>query len=154
MNLRRLFLCLSLSFLMAAGVGCSRRTPAEPQTLDAEEPAAILPKLDPDPADAIKPLDSGFGIVICDPVVAPGGGTYAPEFGVGCGRWLQLVVGGHGELGKTPLWSSCDTAAAEFASHRQYLQLTSEQAPALRRIVGVTHAATGTLSGDEKNCTL
>lgn len=151
---------LALILPLAIGSGCSRRAPAEPQTLAADEPAVIspmpdsLPKLNPDPADAIKPLDSGPGIVICDPVVTRGAGSSSPEFGAGCGRWLQLIVGGHGELGKTPQWSSCDAAVAEFPTHNQYLQLTPEQVPALHRIVGVTHAATGNVSGDEKNCTL
>ena len=91
------------------------------------------------------------GIVICEPV-APATDAALAHFGAGCGRWLFLTVGGHAEIGQTPLWSEVDRARAEMG--RTDLRLALPDAALLATKLGVTHAAIGSISGDAQHCTL
>src|SRR5258706_13658632 len=50
--------------------------------------------------DDLGPVASGTGAVILEPV-ASGLDPESMRLTAGCSRWLQFVVGGHGELGKT-----------------------------------------------------
>ena len=97
-------------------------------------------------------MDSGPGVVICEPVSGTGVDKATANFGAGCGRWLQFVVGGQGELGKTPIWEGLDRARRELG--RSDFRLSPAAVPRLRTILGATHAATGTLVGSAGNCTL
>lgn len=90
------------------------------------------------------PLQSGPGIVVCEPVTAPAD-PGAAGFGAGCALWLQLTVGGQPQLGKTPRWESLSRARTELG--RPDLQLSAAEAPNLAPILGVTHAVIGTLRG-------
>ena len=62
-----------------------------------------------EPLGTVRAAASGPGVVVAEPVARQADGT-ARDFGAGCGRWLQFVLSGHGELGKTPLWSDLDRA--------------------------------------------
>src|SRR5437879_1422790 len=64
-----------------------------------------------------------YGVVICEPVPAAGAEALG-DFGAGCARWLHFVVGGHGELGKTPTWSAADRARMELKLNR--LRITED----------------------------
>lgn len=98
------------------------------------------------------PIASGPGVVICEPVSAPGVSEETADFASGCSRWLQFVVGGQGQLGKTPLWASLNQARQELG--RRDLRLKPADTPRLATILGITHAATGTVSGGKERCTL
>lgn len=103
------------------------------------------------PLEKLKPVSSGSGIVVCEPV-AQGADEATAAFGAGCGRWLQLVVGGQPELGKTPLWAAMDRARREL--ERQDLRLTLEDAAKLAALTGATHVAVGEVRGPASACTL
>lgn len=97
------------------------------------------------------PTKSGPGIVVCEPVTASSDTTLT-HFGGGCAEWLQVAVGGQPQFGQTPLWDSLDRARVEMG--RPDLMLSPRQALALAPILGVTHAAVGTLRGAEPHLTL
>lgn len=96
-------------------------------------------------------VESGPGVLVCEPV-AKGAKAESVAFGAGCARWLHLVVGGHGEFGKTPLWSSLYHTQQELG--RKDLRLAPEDGARLRESLGVTHAAFGVIEGDASRCTL
>lgn len=100
---------------------------------------------------ALTPFDDGFGPVICEPAAQNADDTTA-AFGAGCGRWLQMVVGGQGELGRTPSWS--DIAKARWEMRWPNLRLDANQAQDLARATGATHVAIGHIEGGTANCTL
>src|SRR5262249_53211729 len=66
------------------------------------------------------------------------------QFGAGCSRWLQFVVGGHGELGKTPSWLSIDEFRHELG--RENLQLDANQARLAAISLGATHFVTSRMT--------
>lgn len=104
-----------------------------------------------EPLGKVRAAASGPGVVVAEPVARPADGT-ARDFGVGCGRWLQFVLSGHGELGKTPLWSDIDRARRELGKHD--LQLNRAEALKLASMVGATHVAIGEIQGSSSRCTL
>jgi tetratricopeptide (TPR) repeat protein len=97
------------------------------------------------------PTSSGPGIVICEPVVSPANPDVS-NFGTGCALWLQVVVGGQPQFGKTPLWGELDRAHTELK--QRDLQLSPAEALDLAPILGVTHVAVGTLRGAEPHLIL
>jgi len=86
----------------------------------------------------------GFGIVVCEPVVAPGSAPLT-AFGAGCARWLQFNIGGLGALGGTPLWTSVDRAEHELG--RQDLRLTLVEALRVADMTGTTYVGIGEITG-------
>jgi len=100
---------------------------------------------------SLEQLNSGPGVLVCEPVAKLSGPETA-AFGAGCARWLHLVVGGHGEFGKTPLWSALYHTQLELG--RKDIRLTPANAAQLRASLGVTHAAFGEIQGDTTRCTL
>lgn len=150
--------CRSLPALMAlavvgvlppAGLGAPKAKPkpkAPTRSTPAKrKPAAAKPKQPENPVvAALKQVESGPGVLVCEPVVTAEGRDL-PAFARGCGRWLHLVVGGQGELGRTPLWKSVDHARRELV--RDNLQLSLDEAVKLRRSLGITHVALGELTG-------
>jgi tetratricopeptide (TPR) repeat protein len=100
---------------------------------------------------ALTQVNSGPGVLVCEPV-GKLAGAETTAFGAGCARWLHLVVGGHGELGKTPLWSSLYHTQLELG--RKDLRLTVTDGARLRQSLGITHAAFGEIQGDAARCTL
>ena len=100
----------------------------------------------------LAPISSGAGVVICEPIAAPGLDEETAAFGAGCSRWLQFVIGGQPELGKTPLWNSLNRASRELG--RADLRLKPADAPRLKTMLGATHAATGSISGNAEQCLL
>ncbi len=107
-------------------------------------------------------VQSGRGIVICEPVVANGtprlgsskaqSSTRLMDFGAGCARWLQLQAGGQGELGRTPSWG----LIADIQNELKYpsLRLQPAQAFALAPQTSATHVAVGTLQAAGERSTL
>ena len=125
-----------------------RPAPASPLAFSPAQKArlAVIAAATPPP-----PAPSGPacpGLVVCDPVAA---GDLA-AFGVGCGRWLHLMVGGQPALGRTPLLGSLLRARLEMG--RTDLCLTPAQARALTAMLGITHVATGELHGTPADCVL
>ena len=98
----------------------------------------------------LTPIKSGPGILVCEPMAVSSDAS-TTDFGAGCARWLHLTVGGHGELGKTPLWSAVDNARREMSEAN--LRLSPAQAAKLGRKLGVTHVATGEIKGNAARCT-
>lgn len=96
-----------------------------------------------------QPDRGGLGVVICEPVTA---NSLSRSFGAGCAVWLQVVVGGQPQFGKTPLWGSLDRVRREL--RRTDLQLSPAEVLSLAPILGVTHAVVGTLQDAEPNLTL
>jgi tetratricopeptide (TPR) repeat protein len=103
------------------------------------------------PAEQLSPVGSGAGLVVSEPVATQADATTA-DFGAGCGRWLHLTVSGQPALGRTPLWSSWERAKTELG--QSDLRLTLPDAERLASILGVTHVATGQISGGAGRCTL
>lgn len=101
--------------------------------------------------NASKSSASRRGIVICEPAVSRVDADTA-DFGAGCARWLQFEVGGLGELGRTPQWPSLERIRDELG--RSDLRVSRQEAPKLAQILGVTHAAIGTISGSPMQSTL
>jgi len=99
----------------------------------------------------LKPIPSGPGIQICEPV-APEGSAALADFGSGCGLWLQWSMGFHPELGQTPRWETAIRAQKEL--HVPRLQLTLAQGSRLVPILGVTHIAVGKITGAPAKCVL
>lgn len=161
MMLRRL---LAFLFLTLVCGGCALRQVQVPQ--DAAPPAptavpetsaqiALREKLRAAPwigRDNAAPTASGLGLVVCEPVAAPGTDKVTADLGAGGAAWLHLFTAGQGAFGKTPLWSALDRARFEMA--RPDLRLTLADAAPLSAILGVTHIAIGTIEGDGKKATL
>lgn len=90
------------------------------------------------------------GLVVAEPQVAS---KAAPDlaalgdFGDGCGRWLHLNAAGQAELGGTPLWGAVDDARRTLK--RRDARFSAQNLAPLARILGVSHIATGTLTGRE-----
>src|SRR5205807_7128770 len=94
----------------------------KPMTREDAKPDAELPNpADYPPVEALTPVESGPGLAVCQPVLIKGGPD-AGDLGDGCARWLQLVAGGHGELGKTPLWTPMDPAYRRLGAIRLNLE--------------------------------
>jgi tetratricopeptide (TPR) repeat protein len=126
--------------------------------LRAPAPNAQRPMADPGGDSWITrltPVESGRGILICEPVAQDTDPATA-NFGAGCGRWLHLMVGGHGELGKTPLWADAETTRGELG--RTDLRLGR---PDLDRLAGrlslsqgISHVALGEIQCRDGRYTL
>lgn len=106
------------------------------------------------PIANLRPVESGPGLVVCDPVAAPSvqSNGRLDNFGIACGRWLHLVTAGQQQFGRTPSWGSLSRAIAELG--RSDLGLDSDQAYKLTSILGATHAAVGTINGTPAHCEL
>jgi len=128
-----IFTGLATALALSIGFAC----PASAQRQDADED--------------LKPIASGPGIQVCEPV-APDGNIALTEFGAGCGQWLQWSMGFHPELGQTPRWESAVRASKEL--HAARLRLTLAQANRLVSILGVTHIAVGKITGAPAKCLL
>ncbi len=93
----------------------------------------------------------GVGIAVCEPAAVPGDPSTG-NFGTGCALWLQMVVGGQPEFGRTPLWRSLGRARRELG--RPDLRLAPPEARRLASLLGVTDVAVGTLRGTGTRLTL
>jgi tetratricopeptide (TPR) repeat protein len=112
-------------------------------------PASAQRELDT-PAD-LKPIPSGPGIQVCEPV-ATGHDAALADFGSGCGLWLQWAMGFHPQLGQTPRWELAGRAHKELQTPR--LRLSLAQGSKLYNILGVTHIAIGKITGTPAHCLL
>jgi tetratricopeptide (TPR) repeat protein len=101
------------------------------------------------PAD-LKPIPSGPGIQVCEPVAT--GNDALADFGGGCGLWLQWAMGFHPQLGQTPRWELASRAHREL--HVPHLRLSLAQGSKLYNILGVTHIAVGQITGTTAKCLL
>ncbi len=99
----------------------------------------------------LKPIPSGPGIQICEPV-APGGEGALADFGSGCALWLQWSMGFHPQLGQTPRWELASRAHQEL--HTPRLRLSLAQGSQLYNMLGVTHVAVGQITGTPEKCLL
>jgi tetratricopeptide (TPR) repeat protein len=116
---------------------------------------------DPPPAETLLPQVSSIkdplpphqnpGVIVCDPVVS-GGGADLARFGRGVAHCLQVAVGGHAELGRTPSLNSLARLPQEMG--RADLALSLREARTLAGKLGVTHAATGELRASGASCVL
>ena len=99
----------------------------------------------------ISPVDSGPGIVVCEPVVE-GADPATADFATGCTRWLHLTVGGRPEFGRTPRWFSLERVPSELG--RKDLRIGRTEAGQLASILGVTHVVVGEVVGAPGAATL
>jgi tetratricopeptide (TPR) repeat protein len=121
-------------------------TPPAPPAQTSQLAAAAT---GPAPAPVAGPAHSG--LLVCEP--APAGTDPAlAAFGSGCGRWLHLMAAGQPALACTPLWNSLARAQTELG--RTDLRLTPPQTTRLTHILGLTHVATGRITGTAAHCTL
>ncbi len=95
------------------------------------------------PAGVAQDAAAGPGIVVCSGVV-PSSDAQLKAFAEGCAAWLQLIVGGQPQFGRTPSWHAPIRAGAEM--NQPGLALSANQAKALASICGATHAAVATLT--------
>lgn len=149
----------------SAGAGGSGSRPAEGRAAahrlataragSAGVPAHLPAVMPAGPAVAPAPVvlsgSAGAGVVVCAPAPAASDAELA-TFGRGCARWLDFAVGSQGELGGNPLWRDMDRAAHEL--DRPAFDLSAHDAGGLRRVLGVSCAATGVISGSMRSCTL
>lgn len=103
------------------------------------------------PLGQLTQYENGPGVVVCEPVPHGESGVLA-HFGRGCARWLQLTVGGHAELDRTPSWASIARVFTEQDRLKAPADLT--MAMRLPKALGVTHAVVGEISGTPERCTL
>jgi tetratricopeptide (TPR) repeat protein len=132
----------------------ARTAARHPKPAAAKNPTTAKPVEVPtgsSPVTRLTQLDSGPGLVVCDPT-ARGAGADTADFGIGCGRWLNLIVAGHGELGKTPRGSEVTRAHNEI--HTADLRLTAQEAVRLAPKAGISHVAIGEIEGNAHHCTL
>lgn len=164
--LRRVFAAATAAAAAGLPGGCRSQAPETPTTTstagasesvespaDQSEAAAPVPTggervtladlAKGTPPEKLTPQTSGPGVVVCEPV-APS--AKAGDFAAGCGRWLHLVLGGHGEMGQTPLWSALERGRRELG--KPNLRLAPPDAFRLAGMVGATHVVTGTRTGD------
>jgi Flp pilus assembly protein TadD len=85
-------------------------------------------------------------------VAEPQGTTSLLDFGAGCGRWLHLFAAGQGELASTPLWGSVADSWRDMK--RTNGRLGAADVAEFGRRAGVTHVATGQISGTPQKCAL
>lgn len=100
---------------------------------------------------SLKPLPSGSGLIVCEPVPDATLQNSA-KWGTGAARWLQVQVAGQPELGKTPLWGVPENARIRLGTPD--LKLDGKRADALGQSCGVSHVAVGTLQGPPAAATL
>ncbi len=99
----------------------------------------------------LTPVASGTGVIVFEPV-ATGTDESSALFGGGCSRWLQFVVGGLGDLGKTPSWVSIDQVRVE--RKLQDLRLHPDEAFRVASALGPTHVVTSVIRGSAGSLTL
>lgn len=99
----------------------------------------------------LTPVDSGPGVVVCEPI-PHGADKDVANFGNGCARWLNLIVGGQGEFGKTPLWGYTIYTLARM--RRPDMRLDPAAASHFSHLLGLTHLYLGQIEGDASHCTL
>lgn len=103
------------------------------------------------PLQALTPVASGEGLVVCEPVSRGTDGATA-DFGAGCSQWLALAVGGMPQLGKTPLLTTVGRVRTELG--KKDLRLEPADAARLAATAGATRVLTGEMTGDARRCTL
>ncbi len=132
----------------APGLPAPTPAPAHHATLATTAAPAppIVPTLT---ATSTPPKNLPVGLVVCAPMCAT---TDMGRFGDGCGRWLELMAAGQPEMGQSSLWQGLGRAQQELV--RSDLRLALPDARKLARILGVTHAALGRLSGTASHETL
>ena len=124
---------------------------SDASVMPVPEAARWLQSLNLSDPNSLAPASSGAGILCCEPIAKTEDAALT-AFGAGCGRWLQFTVGGQGALGKTPLWSSLFRVEEELK--RADLRLSPDDTEKLVSILGITHAATGELTGTAQNASL
>jgi hypothetical protein len=142
---------------IVGGAGGVAARPATRRAPRAKPPAASADPFSQMVADSpyiqrLTPVESGPGVVVCEPVPQAGATAEVADLGNGCARWLNLTVGGHGEFGKTPLWGS--TIHALYRLRRSDMRLDQATGARLARLLGLTHVALGQVKGDLDHCTL
>lgn len=104
--------------------------------------AADPPVINWTPVAQLKPLPSGPGVVVAEPVTSD---EKLADFGAGCARWLHLNVSSNVAFGKTVEWHAL--ANVVKVSGRKNLQITPVQAKNLfSKSLGATHVITGIIA--------
>jgi tetratricopeptide (TPR) repeat protein len=167
----RLWLAVLCGGLAASGCSLRIRTATPPPTPGASgvqapsagfrtgEAGSVPGRLEAPGADAkgwsalyrSTPANSSLGVIVAEPVLKEVD-TQSGEFSRGCGRWLQLAVGGHGEMGKTPLWVSVNRVGRELG--KKDLRLSLDEAAQAAASLGATHVAVGEAGGTASHCTV
>lgn len=125
--------------------------PLAPPDPRVSPPASGLPDLRDYPRpEALLPLESGPGLLVCEPV-APAGDPKLAQFGSGCGRWLHLFTAGQGEFGRSPSWVMLGDQLSRLRKTRLG---TLDEATKVARVQAATHVALGTLCSAEGKLTL
>lgn len=150
------FVAGALATLLAPLVTCAAPIKkAAPPKATTPKPKAAAPNatLDEHPLIArLKQFPNGPGILIAEPLPAKGTADATTDLGAGCARWLHLIVGGQGELDRTPLWTSANRLRTELKKPR--LQLAPADLPFTARATGVTHVALGEIASQRASVTL
>ncbi len=88
---------------------------------------------------------------MCAPVPT-GADAALAEFGDGCGELIQWHLSNYGTLGKMPM---LDRVFETMKNNKlPNLRLHDNAARAFGKAMGVTHVVTGTITGNQKQCTL
>ncbi len=141
--------------------GCGHRTPSYTPTVgsntyDMTRPSR-LPLTPPDPqasVDYVKsltPNPSGPGVLIGEPITTNADAATG-DFGACCSNWLEIVVGGQGACGRTPMFSEINNARSVL--HKPNARVLPSETKAFAQLLGVTAVATSTISGGPGQCTI
>lgn len=103
------------------------------------------------PIEQLTPVESGPGVVVCDPVLE-GGSKSGRAFADGCVRWLQLALASQPSLGRCPMWNSVDRSRTHIK--KADLRFNAADAARLSRCLGNTHVVLAGFSGDDGSGTL
>ena len=151
--MKRILICCSLLLVPLSGCRLVAQKAAETvvKKLGGTMSSLSTASVDTAYVQGLKPLSSGSGLVVCEPLPAAALKSEA-AWGTGAARWLQVQVGGQPELGKTPLWGVPENARLRLGYPD--LKLDDKQADALGKACGVTHVAVGALDGTPAAATL
>lgn len=105
-------------------------------------PTFNLKQVDQPYIDSLKPISSGPGILIGDPVPT-GVSASTADFAAACSFWLQVEVGGQGQFGQTPTLS--EIAKNRDVAHLHGLRLGLRDIPVIARGLGVTNVVSCTI---------
>jgi len=143
--LRHFFLALYLAglALLLSSSGCKNAALAESLPADFKFNGTI-------DQIAVSP-NSGPGLIVCEPI-SKTNSTKVADFGSGTSAWLDFVVGGQPQCGRTPTFHSLDVLRLEL--DRTDLRMSEKEISKLPKSFGITHVATGLIEGTPKNCRL
>ena len=138
-----LVLCLAGLVLIQLSPGCENAALAEGVPADFKFNGTV---------DRIAASPNpGPGLVVCEPI-SKTNSTKVADFGAGTSAWLDFVVGGQPQCGRTTGLHGLDVLRIEL--ERPDLRMSEKEISKLPKCFGISHVAIGLIEGTPKNCRL